>query len=625
MATTSPNDDASSCLIAPCNEHWAAVQMTFSHRSLPDIPQTFQVCRYIARPCCDKCPTEYIQGYIDKHISGILQPGTWLKGQFHLARAQKPKKRPRREEAHAPSTTLSDGNGTPRQSRFSEINNAIEAKDIEVKDKMIAANIAKKLVRGIAAVWDEDKQSPGRGQTTHDLQAVRIESLKKTENIRQLGTNLWLHSHKVEETTADVVHQIRLLSSYCRLYLKKRGMSIDIDPDPSKQETQKRHDEAVAVLSWIIDGLHQHRSSLALVLYRAVCKMRYVLNDVTRVSSTRRRRIAELVALALRHEPIVVAEESRVIHPGVFLKYNSSNLQLSDICGYLELSNLGNLSMTDSQVVEYAWGVPIGLLLTNAAQSHLPIFVDEKFGLKFISDCKVNLPEAETQSEQSQASQDQVRCAQRVADPPEKGIPSPPATSRSYLSGGTPTPPLELASRVPLHLDASTPQRSVLPTSNEDGPSPHDVLDAMSPYRFALPVGGDNGLFEPATSSYSDNSNIGLSNESFPDQYLTGQENVELARAIETEGAEACLRGFDRQDPDTSSHGLQSHIANIQRSPADASLFAVDVSLTGDHELQKNTMDGNASGIGHINVDAMSVSFLDYIQLFDFDSSVTPQ
>lgn len=48
----------------------------------------------------------------------------------------------------------------------------------------------------------------------------------------------------------------------------------------------------------------------------------YVLSELMRVGIPRRKRIAELVVLSLRYEPIVVAKDSRVLHPAIYLKYH---------------------------------------------------------------------------------------------------------------------------------------------------------------------------------------------------------------------------------------------------------------------------------------------------------------
>ncbi|KAG7122054.1 hypothetical protein HYQ46_005506 [Verticillium longisporum] len=110
------------------------------------------------------------------------------------------------------------------------------------------------------------------------------------------------------------------------------------------------------MLCWVVNDLYKWRKSLALVLFPALCVMQYNLGTAPRVGVERRRRIAALVASALRYEPIAVPTDLHVLHPAVFLACNCPGIQLKDICDSLGLNNLKLLSLSASEVEEFALG-----------------------------------------------------------------------------------------------------------------------------------------------------------------------------------------------------------------------------------------------------------------------------
>ncbi|OBS20301.1 hypothetical protein FPOA_06678 [Fusarium poae] len=305
-------------------------------------------------------------------------------------RRKGPKKRPREEEIPCNTiSALTQGSSAALDGKEGNLRpNGASDTGTEQQDKIIAASIIKKLIDGIKAVRTEGN-SPNHEKPHDTPQTVSIEVVKWTDSINQLGMNLWHHSDKVEQAATHIVHQDRLLSSYCRLYLKAVQEPLHYDQDLSKQETQRRHEDAVSLLSLVVNGLYEYRQSLALVLYNAVCKKRFLLSGSTKVSSARRSRIAKLVVDGLRYEPIAIAEDSTVLHPGVFLKYHKQSLQLPDICAALGLSNLKGLSLSDEEIGKYWSGVPIRLFARQDANKFITCY-DEKHGLNLITDCAIN-------------------------------------------------------------------------------------------------------------------------------------------------------------------------------------------------------------------------------------------
>lgn len=193
--------------------------------------------------------TEYGAQHLLRSLESQIQPPQ--------AR-QRPSKRARIER----EVSRQDG-------RDQDPNNASCVEDDE-KNKMIADKIVKKLTRGITT-RQRDAGLPHLWRRPSNSCTIQTEPIATKGDIRQLGRDLWKHSDKIEESAADIMHHDRLLSSYCRVYLKKNKEPYDFDPDPSKQQTQKRHDDSVILLSWIVNDLYEHNSSLALMLYAAVC------------------------------------------------------------------------------------------------------------------------------------------------------------------------------------------------------------------------------------------------------------------------------------------------------------------------------------------------------------------
>ena len=134
------------------------------------------------------------------------------------------------------------------------------------RDQGISTNIVTTITSAIYDIWEEEKN--GTVWPRPDASRVNgIEPLAKAENISQLGADLWGLADRTEKSAADVVYMNRFLSSYCRIYLEEQPSEDDI----AKQQSKKRHDDSMSILSSIINQLYQTRGSLALILYRAVC------------------------------------------------------------------------------------------------------------------------------------------------------------------------------------------------------------------------------------------------------------------------------------------------------------------------------------------------------------------
>ncbi|GKU07114.1 unnamed protein product [Fusarium langsethiae] len=415
MANFFFDSDTQQCFAIPDSGHRITAQIRFFQRSLSGVPQTFQVCDAVAVSCCDKVSAERARTLVDETLSSRLQPGTWLSGQFSFSASKdapltsceesirdvqcsitqaelevppssrkRPTKRPREEDT---TLTLDGITATHRQKGNVQQGGIIDTGN-KLQDETTAASIVKRLIDGIKAVQKEVNVH-GYKKSYDTSQTVSDELLTGTDSINQLGMNLWNHSDKVEQMAVDVVYLDRLLSSYCRLFLITRQEPVDYDPDPSKEETQKRHADAVSFLSLVVNGLYEFRHSLALVLYSAVCKKRFLFSGITKVGKVRRQHIAQLVVDKLRCEPITIAEDFTVLHPGVFLKHHKQSLQLPDICTALGLPNLKGLSLSGEEIGKYWRGVPIKLLVRQNANKFITR-CDEGHGLNLITDCTNN-------------------------------------------------------------------------------------------------------------------------------------------------------------------------------------------------------------------------------------------
>jgi hypothetical protein len=102
---------------------------------------------------------------------------------------------------------------------------------------------------------------------------LKTDSLKRTDSISQLAEDHWEHSEKVEKLAIYSVLQHRFLSSCCRNYIKAKDPALKSKSSEKKSSkrymTQRRYDDANAMLLWIIDGLYEYWEEHSLLIMDA--------------------------------------------------------------------------------------------------------------------------------------------------------------------------------------------------------------------------------------------------------------------------------------------------------------------------------------------------------------------
>ncbi|KAK3352465.1 hypothetical protein B0T25DRAFT_606303 [Lasiosphaeria hispida] len=259
------------------------------------------------------------------------------------------------------------------------------------KDKQTVQNILKKLKAGIEEVLLEDLNQKtsaeiGNAPANSHRQPADEASKLATDEGDKLERQLWEKATELEETGREAAWIHRLMFSTSRHY--RRTKKEDIIDDPDERAQQKRWELGGRFLNKVVNKLYQHRKALAFVVYRAAWKKSLVFWECTNTSSGRQKGMLDAVVKGLRFVPITVSLQSRVVLPPAYLSFKRE-LEYSEVCTSLELSTLACLSFTRSELVKFAWEMPLALVIQKEVTStYLKI---QKNGVWFLTDSHATL------------------------------------------------------------------------------------------------------------------------------------------------------------------------------------------------------------------------------------------